>query len=40
VSGIVALRIDDSDLIVRRRPDVPWHAIVADVSAALKEFFL
>jgi len=40
VTGIVALRIDDSDLIVRRRSDVPWHAIVADISAALKEFFL
>jgi hypothetical protein len=40
IDGITRLRIEDSDLIITREPDVEWHIIVEDVSAALKDFFL
>jgi hypothetical protein len=40
VEGIVHLRIEDSELVITRDPEVPWHAIVADVSAVIKDFFL
>ncbi len=40
IDGIARLRIEDSDLIITREPDVEWHIIVEDVSAALKDFFL
>jgi hypothetical protein len=40
VEGIVRLRIEAQDMIVTRDLQVPWHAIVADLLAALKDFFL
>lgn len=40
VDGIMILEISASVLTITRDPDVPWHAIIADVHAALKEFFL
>jgi hypothetical protein len=40
IDGIARLRIEDSDLIITREPDVEWHTIVENVSAALKDFFL
>lgn len=40
INGIAHLRIEASELVVTRQPEVPWHVIVADVSAALKDFFL
>ena len=40
VAGIVELYIDGRDLTITRNPDIDWHVIVADVSAALKDFFL
>jgi hypothetical protein len=40
VGGIEMLFIDGRDLTISRDPDVDWHVIVADVSAALKDFFL
>ena len=40
VAGIVRVEIDGRDLIVTRDHEVDWHVIVADVSAALKDFFL
>ena len=40
VVGIDELLIDGRDLTITRDPDVDWHVIVADVSAALKDFFL
>jgi hypothetical protein len=40
VVGIETLRIDGRDLTITRTPDSDWHIIVAEVSAALKEFFL
>jgi hypothetical protein len=40
LEGIAELQIDGGDMTLTRDPDVPWHIIVADVSAALKDFFL
>ncbi len=40
LDGIARLQIDGSDMTLTRDPDFPWHVIVADVSAALKDFFL
>jgi hypothetical protein len=40
VGGIEMLFIDGRDLTISRDPDVDWHVIVADVSSALKDFFL
>ena len=40
LEGIVELQIDGSDMTIIRDSDFPWHVIVADVSAALKDFFL
>jgi hypothetical protein len=40
VEGIDELTIDEETMIIVRRPDMPWHVIIADVSAAVKEFFL
>ncbi len=40
IDGIAHLRIEDSDLIITREPDVEWYTIVEDISAALKDFFL
>lgn len=40
VEGIRHLRLGEREIRLTRDPDVPWHVIVADVSAALKDFFL
>jgi hypothetical protein len=40
LDGIAQLEINGRDLTIIRDPDTPWHVIVADVSAALKDFFL
>lgn len=40
IDGIIALRIEGQELIVTRDPFVEWYYIAADISAALKEFFL
>jgi hypothetical protein len=40
LEGIAQLQIADKGMIITREPDYPWHVIVADVSAALKDFFL
>jgi hypothetical protein len=40
VEGVNKLCIEGSDMTVTRDPDTPWHLIVAEVTAALKEFFL
>lgn len=40
VEGIDELTIDDKTMTIVRHPDTPWHMIIADVSAAVKEFFL
>lgn len=40
VEGIAELQFDDKTMTIVRDPDVPWHVIIADVTAAVKEFFL
>lgn len=40
IEGISFLQIKGSDLTVRREQDTPWHLIISDISAALKDFFL
>lgn len=40
IEGIARLQIDGQEMIITRESDAPWHVIVADVSAALKDFFL
>ncbi|MCA9902053.1 MAG: NifU N-terminal domain-containing protein [Anaerolineales bacterium] len=40
IQGITYLQIKGSDLTVQREPDSPWYAIISDISAALKDFFL
>ncbi|MCB8927057.1 MAG: NifU N-terminal domain-containing protein [Ardenticatenaceae bacterium] len=40
IEGITYLQIEGSDLSVQRDPDTPWHVIISDISAALKDFFL
>ncbi|MCP5095224.1 MAG: hypothetical protein GY943_06705 [Chloroflexi bacterium] len=40
IDGIAALTIDGGDMTIVRSPDVEWYAIVGDVSAVLKDFFL
>jgi hypothetical protein len=40
IDGIAHLRIEDSDLIITRQPNVEWYLVVEDVSSALKDFFL
>jgi hypothetical protein len=40
IEGVAVLEIDGRDLLIQRDPDHSWHTIIADVSAALKDFFL
>lgn len=40
VEGIRHLRLDGREMTVTRDLDTPRHIIVAEVSAALKDFFL
>lgn len=40
IEGITHLRLEGSDMTVTCEPGAPWHAIVADITAALKDFFL
>lgn len=40
ITGIATLSINESEMTIRRESDSDWHIIVADVSAALKDFFL
>lgn len=40
VDGITYCHLNGGEIIVRRDPETEWHNLVADVSAALKEFYL
>lgn len=40
VPGITAVDLAGGDLTVTRDPDEEWPGLIADLSAALKEFFL
>jgi len=40
IEGIACLTINGRTLTLTREPDAPWHHLVADLSAVLKDFFL
>ena len=41
IEDIATLQIvDQRNMLITRQPDAEWHAIIADISAALKDFFL
>ncbi len=40
IPGIAQLVIAPHALHLRKEPDADWHAIFADVSAAIRDFFL
>jgi hypothetical protein len=40
IEGIESLSIEAHQMAVTRDPEVPWHIIVAEVTAVLKDFFL
>ena len=40
VDGLRFIRLDNGDIFVRRQPYADWYAIVEDISAVLKDFFL
>jgi hypothetical protein len=40
LDGVVELHIEGNSMQVRRESGWEWHHLVADISAALKEFFL
>ncbi|MFZ0547682.1 MAG: NifU N-terminal domain-containing protein [Candidatus Promineifilaceae bacterium] len=40
IDGIEHLEINEHQLTIRRSLEVPWHIIVAEVTAVLKDFFL
>ncbi len=40
VSGIATLTMDGGRITVTTLPDADWHALIADATAALKDFFL
>jgi hypothetical protein len=40
VSGLHFIRLQNSELYVRREPDTDWYAIIEDITAVLKDFFL
>lgn len=40
VAGIDTLAMSEGEMTITTRPDADWHAVIADVTAALKDFFL
>ncbi|MBK6328377.1 MAG: NifU N-terminal domain-containing protein [Chloroflexi bacterium] len=40
IDGIAHLELNGRTLTLVRQPEAPWHHIVADLSAVLKDFFL
>lgn len=40
IEGIRRLRIEGQSMIIERDEDVAWHVIIADISAAVRDFFL
>ena len=40
INGINHLTIHEHTLTLVREPDAPWHHLVADLTAVLKDFFL
>jgi hypothetical protein len=40
IEGIESLSIEAHQMAVTRDPEVPWHILVAEVSAVVKELLL
>lgn len=40
IEGIDMLEMNGGEITITAAPDADWHTIIADVSAALKDFFL
>lgn len=40
IDGIAHLTIEGQNMTLVRDPEAPWHSLVSDISAALKDFFL
>lgn len=40
VTGLAALTMEGGRITVTTLPDADWHTLIADVTAALKDFFL
>ncbi len=40
VEGIAGLTMRDGEIALTVEDDADWHAVIADATAALKEFFL
>lgn len=40
IEGIASLTITGKTMTLLRDPEAPWHSLVGDISAALKDFFL
>ncbi len=40
VEGLVALEIDGKEMLVTSDGEMPWHIIISEISAIVKDFFL
>jgi Scaffold protein Nfu/NifU N terminal len=40
IDGLAALDIEGGTLTARRDPEAEWHALIDDITEALKDFFL
>ena len=40
IEGVSALRLEGKTMTVTREPEMPWHIIVAEISTAIRSFFL
>ena len=40
VEGLVALEINDQEMLVTSDGEMPWHIIIAEISATVKDFFI
>ena len=40
IAGLSTVTMEGGRLVLATLPDADWHALIADVTAALKDFFL
>lgn len=40
IEGIESLIMYDGEMTIRTQPGADWHAVIAEVTTALKDFFL
>lgn len=40
IEGIDTLAMRDGEITITKLPEADWHSVIADVTAALKDFFL